>query len=373
MLIDLDDTLYHQDAKPFALASTTDPRFFDRYWIEANDPRGEMAIAAGMAIYKNTNAIDGFVMIRRHGIQYNIRVARPLDLDFSQQVGPLRIEVVKPLQELRLVLEDTHGLSAEFLWRGCTYPLEEKRHYLLRKTHVLNDYLRYDQFGKSEGHITIDGERHEFDDWWGNRDHSWGVRPNQGGFDIRIGRGSQYEGGLLYQYACWGNDNHAGYVQIHKTGTNQKTYIDGKMRFAGEPEGTPALNMVDGDVSVEFVPGTRVYSKAGATFTTEDGRDWEIVAKPLGPAYALHGSGYDRGFNDGRAQGFHRDHLVVEHDRYDISDLAKVTMLDTGEPVHGFHREQAVAIVMNGEETALGHYTIIPFGNYKLPPKGEDS
>ncbi len=96
------------------------------------------------------------------------------------------------------------------------------------------------------------------------------------------------------------------------------------------------------------------------------------MAKPLGPAYALHGSGYDRGFNDGRAQGFHRDRLIVEHDRYDISDLSKVTMLDTGEPVHGFHREQAVEIIVNGKESALGHYTIIPFGDYKLASGDDD-
>ena len=50
---------------------------------------------------------------RRHqGKQYNVRVSRRLRLDMDHLgAGPLRIEIVKPMEELRLVLEPSGAAS----------------------------------------------------------------------------------------------------------------------------------------------------------------------------------------------------------------------------------------------------------------------
>lgn len=357
MLIGLDEGLFHQDGHSMALASTSDHRFYDRYWVGCYDPSGGRALITGMGAYKNNDAIDAFFAFQQDGIQNNVRVARPLWPRFEQVVGPVRHEIVEPLRVLRFVLEPgDYSFSCDLEWTANTLPLDEKQHYITQRTRIVQDYTRYDQAGTVNGTVTYDGTTIEVKDWVGLRDHAWGVRPGVGGHEPQTG--VLYPEGFLYQWLCWTTGEISGYVQIHTTGNGRPVYTDGQVRYVGR-DNEEALALVHGDIDVEFVPGTRVYDKAVARFRTHDGSDWEVVATPLVTAWHMHGTGYDFGYDDGKAHGWHRPQLVIEHDRYDINDLKQAYRLPEREPVRGWHREQPAHIECNGQ-AGTGHFTIIP-------------
>ena len=63
---------------------------------------------------------------------------------------------------------------------GVTPPYFEERNIVRdRRTGRIDvDVIRYHQGGWAEGTVTVDGHEHHIapDEWFGFRDHSWGVR-----------------------------------------------------------------------------------------------------------------------------------------------------------------------------------------------------
>ena len=43
---------------PFDHASSSDYRFFDRYWFSLFDTAGSVLVVSGMGLYKNMNVLD---------------------------------------------------------------------------------------------------------------------------------------------------------------------------------------------------------------------------------------------------------------------------------------------------------------------------
>ena len=205
MLTPLDDTLRHVLPTTFDHAFTSDPRFFDRYWFAIYDPNGsEPAFNTGMCSYLNMNVIDGYAAVIHRGVQHNVRVSgeyRPYlyteDPNVSQ-VGPLKISVIEPFKVLRLELaENEYGVSFDFEWRAVLAPHEELPNYTRVRGRVNQDYLRYNQVAVVNGWIAVDGERYEMKDWWGGRDHAWGVRTDVAGGEPVTGVDPPRRTGLL--------------------------------------------------------------------------------------------------------------------------------------------------------------------------------
>ena len=97
-------------------------------------------------------------------------------------VGPIRMEVVDPLHAIRFVLEpnDVQPISFDVVLGGVTPPYFEERNLVRnrRTGRVDVDVIRYHQGGWATGTITVDGETIHLaeGEWFGFRDHSWGVR-----------------------------------------------------------------------------------------------------------------------------------------------------------------------------------------------------
>ncbi|MFO7192174.1 MAG: hypothetical protein DIU77_008025, partial [Thermocrispum agreste] len=184
-LCDLDETLLHQTAFPMRHAATSDVRFFDRYWLSAVDPAGSAALIAGIGCYKNTGSCDGYVAMQAGSRQYNARFARPLDDDRdAMTVGDVRIVVAEPFRTIRLTVDPVSSpLAADLTWTS-SFPVHlEPHHFDAPAGRTMQDMTRYDQVGRWHGWIDYGEGRVEVDDWWGARDHSWGVRPGVGGFE----------------------------------------------------------------------------------------------------------------------------------------------------------------------------------------------
>ena len=70
----------------------------------------------------------------------------------NQEVGPYRIEVIEPLQKLRLICDgDEHGVGFDLTWEGSFPVVDEARHTWRRNGRINLDAQRFAQVGTWEG------------------------------------------------------------------------------------------------------------------------------------------------------------------------------------------------------------------------------
>jgi hypothetical protein len=217
-----DESLLHQMPLPMAQASTSDHRFYDRVFLTAVNPAGGPSLAMGMGVYKNMNAIDGFSVLALPDMQQNVRVSRPLRPQFETEVQGLRYDIIEPQREIRFSLGGDHPLTYDLSWRA-TFPvlMEEKwwgTHKLVNERLAI-DVCRYEQTGRVNGWIALGEERFEVEDWFGGRDHSWGMRVDVGGFEPHMAAGCLTEQGCCSPGSCLIVGNLAGSSQQPKIRT----------------------------------------------------------------------------------------------------------------------------------------------------------
>jgi hypothetical protein len=206
----LDETLMHQASLPFEYAAVSDHRFFDRLMNSAFAPDGSAGITMGMGVYKNMNVVDGFAVVQRDSkTQHNLRLSRALRPNMTTGIGPFRIE----------------------------------------------------------------GEEIPVRDWYMWRDHSWGVRPNVGGWDPFTGTGGQGtfpsairsggKGLMLFGFG-FSTTDFGGYISLIENGQGGRTIS--QVMSAGPM----------GAISKSSTPNTTSNSLAAAAIS----RRWQFVSKP---------------------------------------------------------------------------------------------
>ena len=99
-------------------------------------------------------------------------------------VGPLKYEVIEPYKKLRISVAENAAQPIKFdlIWTSTMPAFFEGRDLAIHDGRTSSDVVRYHQCGTVSGWIEIDGERHEVnpDEWFGVRDHSWGIREHVG-------------------------------------------------------------------------------------------------------------------------------------------------------------------------------------------------
>ena len=116
-----------------------------------------------------------------------MRASRELaDESEETSVGPIRYEVLESLEQIRFVLEpnEVQPISFDLTLSGVTPPYFENRNQVRdpRTGRIEVDVIRYHQGGWVSGVVTVDGETIEVggEQWFGFRDHSWGIRHGVG-------------------------------------------------------------------------------------------------------------------------------------------------------------------------------------------------
>ncbi|MCR8898588.1 hypothetical protein NWF34_16700 [Gordonia sp. GONU] len=359
----LDETLMHQVPWPFGFAGTSDPRFYDRYWFAGVDPAGDAGFISGMALYKNIGVCDGYGAVQRGGRQYNSRWSRPLTTATAQSaVGDLAVEILEPYRTVRVTWSgDSTPLAADLVFTSAFDPYTEE-HYLDASTgRVTQEITRYNQIGRWDGWLSIDGARIGVDDWWAVRDHSWGVRPGVGGIDRSVADpAARSSAPMMHTVLYAATADFCVCVSRRENQRGTVTYLDGEVIGVDGRHST----VVIADVTTEFVSGTRTYRSVRLEVETDAGARHEIVATPLLEPWAYAGTGYDGGYRDGRGLGVPRGDLV-EHDVYELVPPEAV-LLD-GDPTPSGHREQFAKIVVDGV-TTTGYCTVMARGS--LPHRG---
>lgn len=341
MLTALDDSPWHQIPATFDHVGTSDPRFFDRFWFAAADPSTGRSLQFTIAVYQNMNVVDsGFVVID-NSTQYNVRASRQLRPSYEFVCGPMRVDVVRPMQHLHLSIQPNDGqVCGELDWIAELPAQEELPHFNRVNGRIVEDYLRYDQTGSVSGWLNIDGKRDRIDSWWACRDHSWGVRSRVGIAEPVTGP-SLAPHGFGFAFLFFSTDTHGGHIQISQLdySTDVTTSILQKDSGASLSADTLAI-----DATFVDDGRPRRFDHVRFDMTTSSGEPLTVDATAAGPAVAMQGLGYG-GYNDGHGHGIYRGTEHLEVDSYDVSHPTDIVLPD-GTTTRPIHRIQPVHIVM---------------------------
>jgi hypothetical protein len=174
-----DDFPIHQTPEPVQQVFTSDRNFYDRFYFNGYWREGEPYFAAAMGIYPNLGIIDAAFSVIHNGVQHCLRASRLLGAErMDTQVGPIAIEVVRPMRAFRLRIEHAE-IKADLLFEARAVPIEEPRFSHRGGARMVFDITRFTQHGGYTGTLTVDGKTFAAEPRriWGSRDRSWGVRP----------------------------------------------------------------------------------------------------------------------------------------------------------------------------------------------------
>lgn len=340
MLTRGDDYPIHQTPEPIAYAGTTDRNFYDRYFFNGYSPDGTTFVAVAFGVYPALNVADAHVSIIKDGIQRCLHASRILGMErMDLTVGPVKIEVIEPLQKLRVTLEEAEGLACDLTFEGRAFPIEEPRFIKRVGPRVFMDYTRLTQNCRVSGWLQIDGRRETLGaGWMGTRDRSWGIRP-VGAPDSQPTPGGMVTG-FFWQWTPINFEDRSVFFHVNAdadgTAWNTRAVIlpDG----AGPEEGIEAdgAEMVD----VTLRQGLRHAERGTLKIPTPKG-EATIKLEPIGQPFLMRGIGYGGDWRHGGLKG----ELAVGREDIDlnavdmgamenwhIQAISKATMEAPGEP-----------------------------------------
>ena len=339
-----DDYPIHQTPEPIAFAGT-DRNFYDRYFFNGYAPDGSGFFAAAFGVYPALDVADAHFCVIRGDTQHCLHASRRLGMErMDLSCGPIRIEVVEPLQRLRLVVHG-EGIAADLTFTGRALPIEEPRFTWRVGARTVMDYTRLTQNGHYQGWIDVDGERTDCAEGTaGTRDRSWGVRP--------IGAADpQFAGRPVPQFFWqWTPVNLPRrslffHRNAHADGSDWNTRAvvapDGNGPEAFEEHARPSMHAA-------LAPGTR-WPAGGTVRVGDENFSFEPLAR-----FQMRGLGYTS-----PKWGHGLDHGVLEVEREDI-DLASVdpARLDN------FHVQQVCRVTGPGGEQGVGVFEQLALGDF---------
>ncbi len=327
MIGPLDEYPVHQLPQPIAWPGSSDRNFYDRSYFNAHDRSGDIFVISGIGYYPNLGVKDAFVLISRRGggrygrggdLQTAVHLSDAIDSNrLHQHVNGYRVDVIDPLQTLRIVMEQTEGISVDLTWQGLFPVVQEQRHVLRSGARVTLDAQRFAQVGAWSGHIVVDGDQITVDPatWIGTRDRSWGVRPV--GEPQPAGRPADppFEG-MWWLYVPMAFDDFAIVLIIQEEPNGFRTlndctriWPDGRVEQLGWPR-----------VRIHYRSGTRI--PTGATIEATDGSGLPLrleVESRLGVPIHV-GGGY--GGDPDWLHGVWKGEKFTERVSYDMTDPA---------------------------------------------------
>ena len=205
-----DEGLNHQIVDTFGTVAEADLAWTEKIWASMARTDGSLQLDFGVGKYHNRGIIDGFGGVSRGAEQWTVRASRELaSAPETVALGPIAYEIIDPLHTVRFVLEpnDVQPISFDVELTAVTPPFFEERNLVRnrRTGRVEVDVIRYHQGGWASGTVTVDGETQEVrpDEWFGFRDHSWGVRQAVGApptdlIPNSMSRPKGYRGGMKW-------------------------------------------------------------------------------------------------------------------------------------------------------------------------------
>lgn len=318
----LDEYPLHQAPLSLRYMDTSDRNAYDRCYFNAHDRTGEIFLITGLGVYPNLGVIDAYATVARGERLVTVRASDALgDNRGVQQVGPYRIEVVEPLQKIRVVCDaDELGVAFDLLWTGSFPAVEEPRHTLRRAGKVILDACRFAQLGTWSGVLRVEGQEFAVSDhqWVGSRDRSWGIRPvGEGEPPGRSGAEVDSNYGFWWTYLPMRFDDFGLVVIAQEDGDGTRT-LNEAVRVWPAESGRPPQQLGWPEIEIRYRSGTRLAERAVFRFSPRGDKPFDVEVTPLLAAPLNCGSGYgsDPGWNHGtwKGRGWTDTHVAVLSD-----------------------------------------------------------
>jgi hypothetical protein len=298
--VPLDELPIHQAPLSMARVATSDRNFYDRCYLNAHDRTGDVFLVTGLGTYPNLGVRDAYATVRMGDLQHTVRFSDALDeRTTDQQVGPYRVEVLKPLERLRIIC-DHDDVGFDLTWEGSFPAVLEQRHLLLSGHRPTLDAQRFAQVGTWEGTLHVAGQQYAVnpDTWVGTRDRSWGIRSS--GDADPAGRPVPMDG-FWWVYAPLRFDDFALVVIIQESPDGFRTLNDASRIFADgrvEQLGWPR-------VELDYEPGSRHPRGARLHLTAPGGEPLlvEVETRGFVPLHVGCGYGGDPEWSHGQWKG----------------------------------------------------------------------
>ncbi len=177
-----DEFFFHQIPEPLPQVVT-----FSEHWRESlffvmhpESGDGDVLILT-LAHFPMRGEMDSLQLGRVGGQLTFARHSRHYDGDpHTMAVGPVQIDIVEPYKTVRLFVDPAGaqvGLDITFTARTRECGL--RRGTMKAASETIWDQSHMIQSGRYNGTYTVGGKTYEVRDWWGQRDHSWGIRDHQ--------------------------------------------------------------------------------------------------------------------------------------------------------------------------------------------------
>jgi hypothetical protein len=355
MLLGVDEYPFHQFADTFAAVVTSDPMWNDGHYICAANQAGTVALTSNLRLYPNNDVMDGFVCLRHDGRQYNVRVSRRLRPRMDDlRVGPLRLEIIEPLQAVRLVLDDTaQGISLDITCHSGTVPyvgpVEVRRH----DGRLLSERVTYELAGECSGWVEVHGQRIELERSTSSffRNHSWGAQPGRGGPRPYGAPTPNRRVAGLRQWVLFHAGDHSGFFFEDPNGRA----ASGRGAILTADAVVPVVRV---EHELEFHDGGRRVRAGSFRLTDIDAVVREYRFRDLGWVYC-QGGGYFGGFDDGLGQGVYRGEEHAEGEVWDVRHPTTITSND-GRSFEFDHDWAENFVLLDGPSGAgLAHYECV--------------
>ena len=292
MLTPFDDYPIHPSADPIAVPATGDPNHYDRYWFNGQDVGGRFFVAGAMGHYPVRDVVDGAFSIVIDGVEHSVFASGRMPRDRSTVVGPISVEVVKPLDVIRLKADPAAtGLGCDLTFRAKTVPVEEPRQTRRRDDGVLlMDHTRLTQWGSWEGTVWVDGTAVEVDPATtvATRDRSWGVRPV--GAPTPTNRTGELPQ-IFWMWAPLHFDGFCTHLALHELSDGTR-WLETAMEVPNDPAlAAPPVEWTDVAHDLVWEPGRREMAHGTLSAVDPSGRRRVIQLEKL-YTFRMRGIGY---------------------------------------------------------------------------------
>ena len=326
MLSSFDDFPIHQTSHPIAQTGSTDINHYDRYFFNGYTKDTRLFFALAMGLYPNRHVADASFSVvvdggRVDARQISVHASRraPGDRADANEVGPIRVEVLEPLNALRVVVDaPEHGLRADLTFVRRSAPIEEAHFHQQIGFRVVFDYTRLTQFGGWEGWIEVDGELTDLaaGETLGCRDRSWGIRPvgERGSTGAPVA-----DPQFFWLWAPINFDTFSTHFDVNEYFDGRRWHESGFVApvVGHEPAsdavvGAEAMRSVD--YSIDWRPGTRTAAAFELVMTPWEGESSTIRLEPLFE-FHMSGLGY---LSPEWSHGVWKGELAVGAERWDL-------------------------------------------------------
>ena len=299
MLSIFDDYPIHQTPEPIARPASSDRNVYDRYWMNGYASDGEFYFGVAMGRYPHRKVQDAAFSIARAGEQHALHASRRAPAEPAETVvGPMRIEIAKPMAVTRVIIEPNEtGIACDLTFRARTACIEEGRQTLLADDRPVMDSTRFTQFGRWEGTIEYAGQtlRVEPGRVRGTKDRSWGLRrvgePDPGAPPVEAPHVFFLWAPIHFEDLCthFCVFEKADGFRWHESGAIVPAYASVDELPGVQDPAQRSFHRTDW--KLRYVPGTRRAAEAEIALIGQDGTRHEIHLEPL-LTFQMKGLGY---------------------------------------------------------------------------------